>query len=82
MSNQQSSIAKIRSFFEKYIRNDEFDDDEDVFSSGLVNSLMAMQLVLFVEKEFGVTVENEDLDLDNFRTVKRVAEFIQRKTSS
>ena len=47
-----------------------------------MNSLMAMQLVLFVEKEFGVSVDNDDLDLANFRSVNRVAEFVQRKKSA
>jgi methoxymalonate biosynthesis acyl carrier protein len=74
--------TKIRAFFAKYIRNEEFGDDDDVFGSGLVNSLMAMQLVLFVEKEFGVSVDNDDLDLANFRSVNRVAEFVQRKKSA
>ena len=32
-----------------------------------------MQLVAFVEKEFGITVADEDLDLDNFRTVDAIA---------
>ena len=75
-------VSKIREFFAKYIRNEEFGDDDDVFGSGLVNSLMAMQLVLFVEKEFGVSVENDDLDLDNFRSVNRVAEFVKRKQNA
>jgi acyl carrier protein len=54
-------------------------DDEDLFASGLVNSLFAMQLVLFVEKEFSIKVDNEDLDLDNFRSVSAITGFIQRK---
>lgn len=80
--SRESDAAKIRSFFEKYIRNDNFDDDEDVFSAGLVNSLMAMQLVLFVEKEFQVSVENNDLDMANFRSVNCVADFVRKKRAT
>jgi acyl carrier protein len=54
-------------------------DDEDIFASGLVNSLFAMQLVLFIEKEFSIKVENEDLDYDNFRTLNAIVGFIERK---
>jgi phosphopantetheine binding protein len=44
------------------------------------NSLLAMQLVAFVEKEFGLAVEDEDLDLDNFRSIRAIADFVARKT--
>jgi methoxymalonate biosynthesis acyl carrier protein len=40
-----------------------------------------MQLVLFVESEFSITVEDEDLEITNFNTVKAIAEFITRKKS-
>lgn len=45
----------------------------------MVNSLFAMQLVLFVEKEFGFKVENEDLDYENFKSLDAIHGFIQRK---
>lgn len=68
----------ILTFLEQFIDVD-VDDDEDLFASGLVNSLFAMQLVLFVEKEFAVKVENEDLDLANFRSVGAITGFIVHK---
>ncbi|MFM2058203.1 MAG: hypothetical protein RLY71_2588 [Pseudomonadota bacterium] len=68
----------ILTFLEQFIDVD-VDDDEDLFASGLVNSLFAMQLVLFVEKEFAVKVENEDLDLANFRSVGAITGFIAHK---
>jgi acyl carrier protein len=55
--------------------------EEDLFASGLVNSLFAMQLVLFIEKEFAIKVENEDLDYDNFRTLTAITNFIAKKTA-
>ncbi len=68
----------ILTFLEQFIDVD-VADDEDLFASGLVNSLFAMQLVLFVEKEFSIKVENEDLDLANFRSVNAITGFIQNK---
>ncbi|HKN98219.1 MAG TPA: acyl carrier protein [Pseudonocardiaceae bacterium] len=56
--------------------------DEDYFAVGLVNSLLALELVAHVERRFGITVEVEDLDLDNFRTMHRTAEFVRRKRSA
>lgn len=70
---------RIRNFLFKHIKNNELSDDENLFASGLLNSLFAMQLVMFTEKEFQVKVENEDLDLKNFSTINAIAGFVKKK---
>jgi acyl carrier protein len=74
--------AKIKAFLGKYFRNLELEDDQDFFALGFVNSLFAMQLVLFVEKELGVSVTNEDLDIKNFRSINAILRLVQQKKSS
>ncbi|WP_310463069.1 phosphopantetheine-binding protein [Sphaerotilus sp.] len=76
----QDIREKTLSFLEQFVSVD-VEDDEDLFASGLVNSLFAMQLVLFVEKEFAIKVENQDLDIANFRSVNAITSFIQQKTA-
>jgi len=78
----QEITTKIRAFLARHIQNIELQDEDDIFALGFVNSLFAMQLVLFVENEFGVTIENEDLDIDNFRSIKAIAGLIERKTAA
>ena len=73
-------VARIRDFIGRQTRGRVVRDDEDVFASGYVNSMFGMQLVQFVETAFGVVVENEDLELDNFRSVDAVAALVARKT--
>lgn len=80
MSNDQHYRTAIRNFLENFISEEDFVDDDDIFALGLVSSLMAMQLVLFVEQTLGIRVESEDLDLDNFRSIARMAAFMQSKT--
>ncbi len=53
-------------------------DDVDIFSLGFVNSLFAMELVLFLERHAGVQVPNEELNLDNFRTVEGMVALVGR----
>lgn len=73
---------QIRDFLGDFIREDDLDDGDDFFELGFVDSMFAMQLVLFVEKTFGIDVENEDLDLDNFRSVEAIDAFVGRKLDS
>lgn len=77
------ALTRTQEFFARHIRHDAFMEkggDEDIFEAGLVNSLFALQLVQFVERELGVKVENEDLTLDNFRSFNAVGRFVRRKT--
>ena len=72
----------IRSFLLQYIRKQDLENDEDIFASGFVDSLFAMQLVLFVESEFSVKIERDDLKLDHFRTINALAKLVTRKKAS
>jgi methoxymalonate biosynthesis acyl carrier protein len=73
---------RIREFLARFFQNLNLEDNQDFFALGFVNSLFAMQLVLFVEKEFGFRVENDDLNIDNFRSIDAITRLIESKMST
>ncbi|MFT2016603.1 phosphopantetheine-binding protein [Streptomyces sp. 796.1] len=73
--------APIRDFITGNFPDIVLKDDEDIFELGFVNSLFAMQLVMFVEKQFGIRVPNQELRLDSFRTIDSMASLVQRLTT-
>lgn len=75
----QNYQTEIREFLETFIAEDDFEDSDDIFEMGLVSSLMAMQLVLFVEKRLDAKLDGADLDFGNFRTIDRIATLMQEK---
>jgi methoxymalonate biosynthesis acyl carrier protein len=56
-------------------------DDQDVFAAGLANSLFALELVIFVETQLGLTLENEDLKRENFCSARAIADLAMRRTA-
>jgi methoxymalonate biosynthesis acyl carrier protein len=70
---------KVKEFLSRYFKSHDLQPEEDIFALGFVNSLLAMQLVAFVEKEFGIAVEDADLDLDNFRSIRAISDLVARK---
>ena len=74
--------GKIRTFFSRFFRTSELKDADDIFALGFVNSLFAMQLVTWLEKEFLFTINDEDLDIQNFNSIEAISGFIGRKTST
>ncbi|MBZ8179852.1 acyl carrier protein [Oscillatoria salina] len=73
--------TKIKNFLSPYFGTREIKDDEDIFAAGFVNSMFAMQLVLFIEQEFQISIENEDLEFDNFRTIEAMTRLVEAKTT-
>lgn len=73
---------KIRVFFSRFFRTNELKDADDIFALGFVNSLFAMQLIAWLEKEFSFAIKDEDLDIKNFNTIDAISGFIAHKTST
>jgi methoxymalonate biosynthesis acyl carrier protein len=71
--------TRVKTFLARVIPDHELGDEEDIFAAGYVNSLFAMQLVLFVEKEFHIAVQEADMDTENFRTVDAITRLVERK---
>ena len=70
---------KVKKFLGEYVNIKEVKDTDNIFETGLVNSLFAMNLVTFVEREFEVAIENSDLDMKNFKDINSITEFVERK---
>ena len=60
---------EVRDFVQPKFSGEQLDDGQDIFATGFVNSLFAMELVMFLERLLGVPIPNEELNLDNFRSV-------------
>jgi acyl carrier protein len=50
---------------------------DDLLAAGIVDSLGVLDVVAFVEREFSVTVNDEDLSPENFRSIERLAALVQ-----
>lgn len=55
-----------------------WDPQTDLFASGDLSSLFALQLVVFLEENHGVSIRGRDLRLSNFRTVENMVALVQR----
>ncbi len=52
--------------------------DQDLFGSGLVSSMFAMELVVHLEQAFSVQILGDDLKRDNFRTIEAMTALVVR----
>jgi acyl carrier protein len=53
--------------------------DTDLFDSGSLDSLSFVELLLQVELEYGIRIPLQDLELSEFRSIRRIAGFIKQR---
>ena len=69
----------VKRFILSSINFTHLDDDDNLFESGIVNSLFAIQLMTFIEKTFAIEVEMDDLDIENFKSLNATTAFVLKK---
>jgi acyl carrier protein len=74
--------STIKKFLLRSINLTDIADDEDLFESGMVNSLFAVQLTTFIEKSFGIEIGAEDLEIKNFRSLSAATQFVKSKSAA
>ena len=55
-------------------------DDEPLLGKGIVDSLGVMELISFIEEEFGVVVADADVTEENFSSVGAITRFVERSS--
>lgn len=54
--------------------------DTDLMEAGLLDSLTLVELMTSLEEEFGITISFDEIELDNFRSVERIGEFVHERS--
>ena len=68
---------RIMTFFKEKGIND-ITAETDLFKGGYVNSLFALEIVMYLEKEFKIKIKNKDIKEKNFKTVLNIAETVEK----
>ena len=71
---QQHIVDIFAEHFETRLPSEEI----DLLETGLVDSIKIIELVLELEQRFGVSLPFEELEIEDFRTVAKLAERITR----
>jgi len=71
---------QIRLIFSSQLSIEIPDDEIDLLDSGLIDSLTMVDLLAHLESNYGFTVVMDDLDIEFFRSLKSIAEYVQRSS--
>jgi D-alanine--poly(phosphoribitol) ligase subunit 2 len=57
-------------------------DDDIIPETGVLDSAGILELIIWVEMTFGVTIDQSDLTLDNFGTIDAMVSYLRRAKSN
>jgi len=58
-----------------------YDPAQNLLDSGTIDSLAMIDLVVYLEDTFGISVATDDLIPENFSTLDSIAAYVARSTS-
>lgn len=62
------------------VKPEEIPDDEAIFGGGLgLDSIATLEIVFAMEDEFGLEVEDDELQADLFDSVEALSKYVKRK---
>lgn len=74
----QDTRERIFQFFVEKNRADGLTYDTELLKSRHINSLFALQIVMFVEKEFQVKLARKEISPENFHSINAMAALVDR----
>lgn len=60
----------------------ELENSTDFFEKSIIDSTGILELVCFVEESCSLTISDEEIVQENFSSVDRVSDFVQKRTSN
>jgi acyl carrier protein len=76
--SEELVYSRLRSFISGRVSH-ELADHDSLIESGAFDSIGILELVAFIEKEFGLRLEHEDVSPENFASIQSVAGFVLDK---
>jgi len=78
MDYKNSLIQFIRDEFVRK-RGGDIKEDEDLLSSGLIDSLGILTLVSFMEEQFAIEIPSEDVVYENFHSIESMSRYLANR---
>lgn len=77
--NLAAATSQIQDLLREQLLVDVDSPEEDLLSSGLLDSLALVQLLVSIEEGFGVRIALSDLRLDDIRSISSIANLIANR---
>jgi acyl carrier protein len=84
MENINQIQQKVRQFIQEtsYVDEDQINNDSLIFVQGIMDSMGFISIIDYIEENFSVTANDDELIESNFESINAISDFILRKMKS
>ena len=68
--------AQLRAFFSEKLSVEVSSVDMDLVKTGILDSLALVELLAYVENEFGTEISLDDVEIEDFCSIAKIAEYV------
>lgn len=70
----------IKNFLKKQApKGTSFNDSDSLLASGVIDSMKMLDLISFVEQQFSIAIDEDEMMPDNFESVDAITRFVEEK---
>jgi acyl carrier protein len=82
MLEANNLVEEIKALFSEKLLLQVDSPETDLLETGTLDSVVLVDLLLHLEQQFGFSVPMEDLDLEGFRCIAKIAEMVGNAKSA
>ena len=79
----ENSQEIVRDYVSRELADDgkgtDLKEEDNLLANGIMDSLGVLKLVSFIEQKFDIRVPDEDVTVQNFRSLKDIANYLENK---
>jgi acyl carrier protein len=82
LSEPQVDLSSMKSFIRAeliYEDDQDFDENTNLIQRGIVDSMSLVRLISFIEEQYDIRVQDEDIVPEHFSSLNTIANFIARR---
>jgi acyl carrier protein len=68
--------AQFKAFFSEKLSVEISSLDADLIQTGILDSLALVELLVYIEKEFGTEISLDDVEIEDFHSIAKIAEYV------
>ncbi len=76
MTDSNAIVERLGALFVETLHLELPSADVDLLESGILDSFQVVELLLELEQRFGFRIKIEDIELDDLRTLSRIARLV------
>ena len=82
LTDANTIIERLDALFVESFHIEVPSPDTDLLETGILDSLQFVELLLQLEQRFGFRIRIDDIDLDDLRTLARIARLVAAKSGA